>query len=74
MAKGLVNCHPFPLYNHTNKERKKSMSVYERLYYLALGGTKKYQHKLGRENKNATKLQNFLDQVNKNRENRQEEN
>ena len=50
------------------------MSVYERLYYLALGGTKKYQHKLGRENKNATKLQNFLDQVNKNRENRQEEN
>lgn len=31
--------------------------------FLARGGRKDYQHRDGKENKKATKLQNFLDEV-----------
>lgn len=37
------------------------MTIYERLNYLALGGTKEYKHQSGKENKKTTKLKNFLD-------------
>lgn len=39
------------------------MSIYDRLMYLALGGKESYRHKNGMENKQTTKLQDFLDDV-----------
>lgn len=38
------------------------MTIYEKLRYLAMGGRKEYLHG-STENKRATKLQNFLDDV-----------
>jgi hypothetical protein len=37
------------------------MTIFERLMFLAKGGRKEYWHKNGKENKQTTKLQDFLD-------------
>lgn len=43
------------------------MTIYERLMFLAKGGRKDYQHTGGKENKQVTDLQDFLDTYNTNR-------
>ncbi|MGX1266770.1 hypothetical protein RKD55_004714 [Rossellomorea marisflavi] len=40
------------------------ITVYERLMFLAMGGRRQYRHN-NHENKQTTKLQNFLDTVTK---------
>lgn len=39
------------------------INIFERLIFLAKGGKKSYQHTKGKENKNTTKLQGFLDEI-----------
>jgi len=43
------------------------MKVYDQLIYKACGRVEEYKHK-GKENKQTTRLQNFLDKVNEDRE------
>lgn len=42
------------------------VTILKRLHFLALGGVKEYKHNKGKENKQTTKLQNFLDTIKEN--------